>query len=183
MPYAIELFFDQQTESIIRGLWQAIAAAGIRSAMIEVGYRPHVSLAVCDDLDVEGLHDPLTAFASSLSPFDLTFPTIGMFTRPEGVLFLGVTVTESLLALHRTFNHIVQPYTSTLRSYYCVDRWVPHCTLAFGLERADLLVAAGACPSIELPLYATVRGIGISDVSPDSCRSLRAIGIRHTIIP
>jgi hypothetical protein len=180
MPYAIELFFDPQTDSIIRGLWQNIADAGVRSVMIEARYSPHVSLAVCDDLDVDGLHDPLAAFARSLSPFDLVFPNIGMFIRPEGVLFLGVTVTEWLLALHQQFVHIIAPHTSTLRSYYCVDRWVPHCTLAFGLERGDLLDAARACFGVELPLYATVRGIGISDVSPDACRPLRSIGIHPT---
>jgi 2'-5' RNA ligase len=177
MPYAIELYFDPQTDGAIRGLWQNIAAAGVRSAMIEARYRPHLSLAVCGDLDVEAMHDPLATFAATLSPFELALPTIGLFTRPEGVLFLGVTVTESLLALHRRFNHIITPHTSTLRSYYCVGQWVPHCTLAFGLERDELLIAAGACLSLELPLYATVQEIGISDVSPDSCRPLHAVGI------
>ena len=48
MPFAVELYFDPSTEERIRGAWKAIDEAGISGSMPKGGYRPHVSLGVCE---------------------------------------------------------------------------------------------------------------------------------------
>jgi 2'-5' RNA ligase len=171
MPYAIELYFDSQAETAVRHIWQAIADAGSSSPMLEAGHRPHVSLAVYDseDLDTAESGQALASFARLLAPFPLLLSHIGIFATAEGVLYLGATATEDLLALHARFHDVFADYAHHLRPYYRVGRWVPHCTLAHELSAAACADLLPLCWSAPLPLQVTVQEIGISRVSPTSC--------------
>ncbi len=48
---------DAESEAGIRRAWDALAEAGVKSAMLDAGYRPHVSLGVCEELNVDGLRE------------------------------------------------------------------------------------------------------------------------------
>ena len=80
--------------------------------MLEGGYRPHISLAVYDGeaIDVENLRQNLIAYANSTQPFELVLSNLGLFPTEEGVIFLGVTVTQKLMKIHANFiilsNHL-----------------------------------------------------------------------------
>ena len=70
MPFVVELYFDPSTEEGIRGAWKAIDEAGINSAMLKGGYRPHVSLGVCDHLEtLMQLAQELSTFVAGVVPF------------------------------------------------------------------------------------------------------------------
>ena len=109
------------------------------------GYRPHVSLGVCDHLETNSLAQELTTFAASVAPFRLSFPNIGIFSTSEGVVYLGATVTEQLLNVHTKFHKIFKKYAKEQREYYTVGRWVPHCTLAFGLSERQIAETVTVC--------------------------------------
>ncbi len=51
MPFVGELYFDPSTEKRIRDAWKALDEKGISDSMPKGGYRPHVSLGVCDHLE------------------------------------------------------------------------------------------------------------------------------------
>ncbi|MYB00302.1 2'-5' RNA ligase family protein [Candidatus Poribacteria bacterium] len=172
MPFVVELYFDPSTEARIRGAWKAIDDAGISDSMPKGGYRPHVSLGVCDHLDTDSLAQELSIFATGVTPFRLSFPNIGIFSTSEGVVFLGVTVTEQLLSVHAGFHKIFKKYAREQREYYTVGQWVPHCTLAFGLSEVQIVEAVTLCRQIDLPISAEVKEIGVVKVSPTSCRTL-----------
>ena len=55
MPFVVELYFNPSTEACIRDVWEAIDDAGISDSMPKGGYRPHVSLGVCDRLETNSL--------------------------------------------------------------------------------------------------------------------------------
>ena len=55
MPFVAELYFEPPAEERIRRAWKAIDAAGISDSMPKGGYRPHVSLGVCDRLETNSL--------------------------------------------------------------------------------------------------------------------------------
>ena len=98
LPFVAELYFDPSTEECIRGAWKAIIdEAGISASMPKGGYRPHVSLGVCNYLEPNAFEKELSTFAASVTSFRLSVPNIGIFSTSEGVVFLGVTVTEQLL--------------------------------------------------------------------------------------
>ena len=180
MPFVVELYFDPSTEARIRDAWRAIDEAGISDSMPKGGYRPHVSLGVCDYLETDSLVQELSIFATSVTPFQLSFPNIGIFSTSEGVVFLGVTVTKELLSVHAAFHEIFKKHAQDQRDYYTVGCWVPHCTLAFGLSEDQIVEAVTVCRQIDLPISAEVKEIGVVKVSPTSCQTLFLCSFKTT---
>jgi len=180
MPFVVELYFDPSTEARIRDAWEAIDEAEISDSMPKGGYRPHISLGVCDHLDTDSLAQELSIFAASVTPFRLLFPNIGIFSTSEGVVFLGVTVTEQLLSVHAGFHKIFKKYAEKQREYYTVGQWVPHCTLAFGLSEHQIAETVTICRQIVLPTSTEVREIGVVEVSPTSCQTLFLCSLKTT---
>ena len=172
MPSAVELFFDTQAEKQIRNAWEAIQKAGIGSSLLDAGYRPHVSLGVCSRIDSTAFEAELSTFAASVVPFPLSLSSVGTFPGAEGVIFLGVTVTEHLLDVHAAFHKIFKKYAGEQSEHYAVGKWVPHCTLAFDLSKRQIAEAVSICRGIPLPVLTEVKEIGLMEVSPDNCQTL-----------
>ena len=172
MPFAVELFFDTQAEKQIFGAWNAIKEAGISSSLLNAGYRPHVSLGVCNRIDSSAFEAELSTFAESVASFPLTLSSVGFFPGAEGVIFLGVTVTNHLLDIHAAFHKLCEKHAQEQFEHYAVGKWVPHCTLAFGLSERQISEALVICRGIPLPISAEVKAIGLAEVSPTSCHRL-----------
>ena len=180
MPFVVELYFDPSTEASIRDAWKAIDEAGISASMLDGGYRPHVSLGVCNHLETDLLAQELSTFATNVTPFRLSFPNIGIFSTSEGVVFLGVTVTEELLSVHAAFHKIFKKYAEDQREYYTVGQWMPHCTLAFGLSEEQIVEAVTVCQRVALPTSTEVKEIGVVKVSPTGCQILFSCSLKTT---
>ena len=180
MPFVVELYFDPPTEERIRDAWKAIDEAGISDSMPKGGYRPHISLGVCNRLELNTFTQELSTFAASVAPFQLSFPNIGIFSTSEGVVYLGATVTEQLLNVHTAFHKIFKKYAKEQREYYRVGQWVPHCTLAFGLSEDEITEAVTVCQQISLPVSTEVKEIGLVEVSPTGCQTLSSFNFKTT---
>ena len=172
MPIAVELYFDSASEQIVRDLWEVIAEAGLPSPLADAGYRPHISLAICESLDVAAILPELQSFAEGLAPFTCVLSSIGIFPTAQGVLFLGATVTHELLELHTSFHRIFAKYAHEQHEYYLPGKWVPHCTLTYDLSIPEIARAVTLCYPKSLPITVMIQEIGISDVSPVHCTSL-----------
>ena len=172
MPFVAELYFDSSTEERIRDAWKTLDESGISDSMPKGGYRPHISLGVCDHLETNSLAQELSIFAASVAPFRLSFPNIGVFSTSEGVVYLGATVTAQLLNVHMAFHEIFKKYAKEQREYYTVGQWVPHCTLAFGLSEHQIAEAVTVCRQMDLPVSTEVKEIGMVEVSPTGCQTL-----------
>ena len=172
MPFAVELFFDTQVEKQICDAWEAIQKAGISSSMLDAGYRPHISLGVCSRIDSSAFEVELSSFAERVAPFPLTLSSVGIFPGVDGVIFLGVTITEHLLDVHAAFHKIFKKHAGEQSEHYAVGKWVPHCTLAFGLSELQIAEAMPICRGIPLPVSTEVKEIGLMEVSRDSCQTL-----------
>ena len=172
MPFAVELRFYTQAEEQICDAWNAIHGAGIGSSLLDAGYRPHISLGVCNRLEPNAFAEVLSTFGASIAPFRLSLSSVGTFPGAEGVVFLGVTVTEQLLSLHAAFHKVFTAYAQEQSEHYAVGKWVPHCTLAFGLSERQIAEAVPISRRIPLPISAEVKAIGLMEVSPASCHTL-----------
>jgi 2'-5' RNA ligase len=175
MLFTVELYFDPDADAKVHLLYESIREMGIHSSMFEAGYRPHVSLGVCEELDHETFAPELEKFAHSMPALSLSLSHFGTFLG--GVLFLGVTATRKLLTVHKDFQNIFERYTPKQASYYLVDQWVPHCTLALGLLSSDMSKALTACYATPLPIHAAVTSIGVVRASPTRYDSLYKFAI------
>ena len=172
MPFAVELYFDIRGEERIYDAWKVLQKAGIGSSLRDAGYRPHVSLGVCNGFESSAFEGELSTFAASVAPFSLLLSSVGIFPGAQGVIFLGVTVTEHLLDVHAAFHKIFKKHAQEQSEYYAVEKWVPHCTLAFDLSERQIAEAVPICRGIPLPISAGVKEIGLMEVSPTSCHTL-----------
>ena len=170
MPFAVEMYMDAESEAKIRRIWKSLAEANIKSAMLEAGYRPQVSLGVCEELNVDGLAKELSSFVETISTFEMTLSSIGLFHSSENVIFLGVSPTPRLLDINGAFHRFFGKYAKAQRANYHVGSWVPHCTLAFGLPDDIVSKAIEICSRESLPIRSRVEEIGIAEVSPISAK-------------
>lgn len=149
MPYAITAGLDDAASDRIVALWQALATAGISNDALRLGYRPHITLALCPDTTPEAaLRDAVGRAASTHSAVPVSLASLGVFPTEPAVVFLAPVVTLSLLALHAaTLTALAE---LPLHPHYRPAAWVPHITLA-----KDLVAAAdgiAVLPAPELPI-------------------------------
>jgi hypothetical protein len=79
MPYAIVTYFDPPTERAVRAIWDDLAAQGISRDVPAAQIRPHITLAVYDDLDCLPCEEHLSAFQPALQKLKIRVDHVGVF--------------------------------------------------------------------------------------------------------
>ncbi len=166
MPYAVQLYFDPITDAMVRDLWRRFAQMGITRHLEESANRPHVTLAIYDDLDVVAAERKLVQFVRPLAQFTLTFSHLGSFVYPSPVAFLAPIVTVDLLRLHGMTHATFTEIGTHAHEHYLPGQWVPHCTLALHMAAEALPSVMEVGLEIGLPVTGAVTEIGIAQVSP-----------------
>jgi len=163
MPFAVEMFFDEKADKLVREIWEDLAQAKVNSFMIDGDYRPHVTLGVLEGYTSPGFENEFRSFCERPA-FPIKFDCLGVFPRPEGVIFLGAVVTEQLFSVHREFQTQFSKLMSGVRPYYLPGNWVPHCTLAYGLFVDAIPAAVEVCSRFTFPVTAQIKAISLVEV-------------------
>jgi hypothetical protein len=132
VPYAVELFLDEEAEQQVRRIWAALDRAGISSlgGIPDTHYHPHVSLSVFDQGEPARVVEALRPVLAGSAGLPLPLAPVGSFLTDEAVVFLGVVPSARLLGLHRAVHRVLEPLVDTVWPYYRPDALLPHCTLA-----------------------------------------------------
>ncbi|MBE9374122.1 2'-5' RNA ligase family protein [Saccharopolyspora sp. HNM0983] len=157
MAAALELFLDESGASTVRALRGRLADAGLPA---ETGH-PHVTLAVATAIP-DAARAQVRAELELLSIPDLWLYTLAAFPNAEDVLVLGAVVDTEVLALHNAVHDALAGRTRGPDAHYLPGAWIPHCTLATGLDRDRLAAGISALHPIE-PVHARIGGAGIVD--------------------
>jgi hypothetical protein len=176
MVAALELYFDPVAERRLHALWTALEAAGVATLANHTHgrHRPHISLAAADKLPPE----PVVAAVGILPlPLTVTFQHVGQF--PGGVLWLGPTPTQAMLALHRDTIARLDAGGIEIWPLYRPDVWVPHCTLSMAARSAAVAKALPLCFDI-LPMSATLDWAAVVDHTRDQFTPLRRVASAET---
>ena len=176
MGYAIEMTFDAETEKRHRALWRALAEAGISSSMVDLGGRPHVSLAVLEHADAAAVSALTEAWAAGTPPFTIRFGSVGAFPGEEGVVFIAPVVTGELLALHARCHALLAEAGLESWPYYLPDAWVPHCTAAVLLPPDKVGAAVGHCQASDVFGPGEVTGVSVVTFRPVKERARFSLG-------
>jgi hypothetical protein len=161
MVAAIEIYFDVVAERRLRTLWTALEAADVPTLGNHTHrrHRPHLSLAVADELPPQPVADALAGLGLP-PPLALRFQFLGQF--PGGVLWLGPTPTAELLALHADVVARLDAAGIPIAELYRPGTWVPHSTLSMTARREAVARAVPVCCDI-LPLHATLTAAAVVD--------------------
>jgi 2'-5' RNA ligase len=137
MAHAVEVFFDSTTESAIKAVWARLEAAGVPSLATRTHrrHRPHISFCVAERIKTGQLDDARQCLATT--HLDVTLYSPAVFPR-RGVLYLSVVPTLALLRLHEEVHAALRDSLVAPWDLYSVGAWVPHCTLAQELTRAQI---------------------------------------------
>jgi len=137
MRYAIELYFDKETEEKIMNLANGIAEKGISKRYLEWQTRPHITLGIFNDIDIEKCDKLLEEIAGQVKSFPAYLSSIGVFNNTKCV-FLSPVITNELLELHNKIHNTFKFCDHKGSEYYLPGRWVPHCAVMLGDAGDDI---------------------------------------------
>lgn len=107
MKYAIELYYDNETEKALFDFAQKIADKNISTKFLEWKTRPHITLACFNDVDETQCIAKLKDFAQNHKVMSAYIVSVGMFNNTKGW------------------------------EWYCPNDWIPHCTIALTRDDED----------------------------------------------
>ena len=136
MQYAIELYFDSETEEKLLDLSRRVAEAGLSTKFLEWMTRPHLTLACFSDVDEARCAGQLERFAASRAPLPAYIGSVGMFNDTR-TIFASPIMNEGMYRFHRELHEALKDFDTTGWEWYLPGRWVPHCTLALTRDDAE----------------------------------------------
>jgi 2'-5' RNA ligase len=117
------------------------------------------------------------AFCEAAAPLPIEFHSVGVFPRPEPVLFLAPRPSAALIERHAAFHALAEKAGLECQPYYRPANWVPHCTLAMRITSAVLPRAFAEIAELAgawQPLAATLDAAELVSYYPVRRLALRA---------
>ncbi|MGV0804838.1 2'-5' RNA ligase family protein [Mycolicibacterium setense] len=138
MVHSVELLFDPDTESVIRGIWDSLRDADIPS-QAPAG-RPHATLTVAQHIDPQA--ELVLADVAGRFPLPCRIGATLIFGRSAGVLARLLVPTADLLEVQADVYRLCLPYVDPAPMPHAEPgNWTPHVTLARRVAPARLATA------------------------------------------
>lgn len=90
---------------------------------------PHISFNILDEYETEHVETELRRITAHIRPFDVETAGLGLFLKPEPVLYIPVVRSPALNEVHQMLWRAF-PLRMDGSSLYSPEKWVPHITLA-----------------------------------------------------
>lgn len=165
MPFGVELYLDPVSAATVQHMWgqlaDVLALPPRTDSTAAEQARPHITLGICQDLDVEVCERSLADFAATMSALVVHFASIGVFATDPAHVFLAPIVTDDVLTVHRRFHERFRAFALNPGEHYLPGQWVPHCTLAEAIAQTEVPRAVDACQQMALPFRARMEEMGL----------------------
>lgn len=135
MAFAVSLRFDSGVAEAVSMHWRRIAEAGISRSMLDLGYPPHVTLGVYEQLEVDTAIAACDRVFEAAEQIAVTLTNVTTFGAGSGVCYAGLAVSPDLMRLHAG---TVVALGQECHPHYRAGSWIPHCTLATGVADVDI---------------------------------------------
>ncbi len=129
MQYAIELYYDKETEQKLLDLANRVAEEKLSTKFLEWKTRPHLTLACFNDVDEAKCMEQLKWFAQTHQSMPAHIGSVGMFNDTR-TIFASPVMNDSMYQFQRELHECLKDFDTTGWEWYCPNSWVPHCTLA-----------------------------------------------------
>ncbi len=171
--YGVVLSFDAHTEKAIRKLWKELSDHGISHYAQEIENRkPHLTIADYSELNNEAEYcEQFARYYESASKMSLGFGTLGTFLN-SGALFLSPNPTKKLLDFHSDHHRHFHTYSDFSNPVYHPGQWIPHCTIANGLDGEKLSEALRYATKRLTAIEAEVREVSLIKIVPDENKKM-----------
>ncbi len=137
----VELLPDEELEQAVRDAWGQLADAGLPSQAghADPSNRPHVTVAVVDDWD-SGTTALLVGAMSHL-PLPMSVEGLRTFGQRRLTLVASLALTPELIVVHEAIHDILEANAWGVEQRHVPGGWIPHLTLARGLDRTAEIAA------------------------------------------
>ncbi len=169
MKYAVNLYFDKDTEEKLSSLANSIADETKSDKISGYNIRPHLTLACFNDVDEPKCIKLLKTFAESRKAMPVKIGSVGMFTDSNTV-FAVPTMTAEIIRLQHELHDVMSEFDKTGWDRYCPDNWSPHCTLAYTIEEGNevFLKASEVLLRKFHPMTGKYAGLGLVNITPQA---------------
>jgi 2'-5' RNA ligase len=138
---AIVSALDDPHREMVDNIWGELKAVfGLQGVVGSA--RPHITYHVADTYDASAIGDALSAIARTTRPFAIETHGLGVFRGDETVLYLHVSPSPVLAAMHQRVWDAALPIATAPKPVFAAATWVPHITLAIGDLTEDVLPLA-----------------------------------------
>jgi hypothetical protein len=167
MTYSIGAFFDIQTETEIRRVWKIMADSGIAEYLYQSDNRPHITLTIFDDLDLDRTSAMLCNLAGEYTRIPVSFQSISIFPNSNAV-FLAPLVTPQLVKFQESVHKALISFANLPDyPYYLPGQWIPHCSIANYMPPENLIPAVQkAIETLSLPITGWITEVGLTSFRP-----------------
>lgn len=159
MVHSVEVLFDQDTETVVRRIWDELTDAGIKSQASNKSpsNRPHMTLTVAEHMN-ESVNDALRVLVERF-PVSCTIGAPMLFGRRDFTLVRMIVPSAELLALQADVHRLCAPHIlGSALPHADPGQWTPHVTLARRVS-ADQLPTALLLRPVTRTLTASAIGI------------------------
>lgn len=156
MQYAIEMYFDKETENKIMALVNKISEAGISHKFLDWKTRPHITLACFNDVNEAECCRVLKTFAGAHKKIPAYLDSVGMFVDTK-TIFLSPTMNREMFDLQSELHKYMQDFDTAGWEWYIPDNWVPHCTIS--LNQDDAATAFLEASNLVLQEFEKLAGV------------------------
>jgi hypothetical protein len=87
MPFAVELYFDDALDRRVRDAWTDLGRANLPNLLTTVGARPHLSLAVADQIHTAPLLTEREPLAHRYTPVAVRLACVGTLEELKASYF------------------------------------------------------------------------------------------------
>ena len=131
MPSGVVALLDAETSAKVEAIWQEFQDTfGVHG--VSVTPIPHFSFHVAEAYDAEQIVPMMKDLAQNIPPFSVRTAGLGIFTGTLPVLHIAVVRNIWLGKAHREIWNSLTPLATGIQTYYHINHWQPHITIAQG---------------------------------------------------
>lgn len=170
MALAVCLLFDRRSDRLVRGLWDRLERAGVRTLASHTHgrHRPHLSYAVLLAWDLGRVQQAVATLADTAAPATpegqgpVALDVHGTVLFPRGRAALAPSLTAAVVRRQERVAAALSGTGAVLHRHYQPGSWVPHVSVATGAGADQLGVVARAVNDV-LPLRLEVTSAALVD--------------------
>ena len=124
-----------------------------------------MALSVFEECDPGEIAFRLRQLAKEQRAFEARFEHLGTYCSKDGVLFLVPVTSPRFFLLHGNVFKVLGDVIQGLKDGCKPNRFVPHCTVAYGLDKETLARTVALFSNKALPIVGTFDRIGMVDLA------------------
>mgnify|MGYP006284593825 CR=1 FL=1 len=163
MPYGVTMFADHDTEQVIWDIWYRLKEYGITTFMLDNKVRPHITMAIYDEIDTDRFLEDFMVFVKDSSPVPLILSSVGTFLKSSGTVIVEPALTPRLMSMYSDFHRRFKEYKKELEPFSRPGKWIPHFTLSSRLDRDQVIRTIETALTVDFPEQSLIKEIGFGE--------------------